>query len=378
MTLPSSENGKARILVVDDAAANRMLLTDFITAMGHEVVTADNGKEALDLLEKHPVDLVLLDIMMPVLDGYATLDRIKDNLRTIHLPVIVISGLDEIPSTVRCIERGAEDYLTKPFNPVLLRARIDACIERKRLHDRDAFYRTELEERVREQVRAISETQQATIFAMSSLAESRDPETGEHLERMRAYVRVLAMRLAESPRHASVIDARFIEDLFAAAPLHDIGKVGVPDMILMKPGKLTAAEFDIMKQHTIIGAKTLRAVDRQHPGNAFVMLGIEIAESHHEKWDGSGYPNGLAGEDIPLSGRIMAVADVYDALTTKRCYKEAFSHEKSRAIIAEGRGTHFDPDLVDAFMQEENAILEIRERYQDTEKELLLWAAERA
>jgi putative two-component system response regulator len=191
------------------------------------------------------------------------------------------------------------------------------------------------------------------------------------LDRMREYVRTVALQMRENPKYAEVIDDVLVSNIYAASPLHDIGKVGIPDRILQKPGKLTEDEFAVMKKHSLLGARTLKAVFDLHPRNAFIRAGIEIAETHHERWDGKGYPHGLTGEDIPLLGRIMALADVYDALTSKRCYKEAFSHDESRRIILEGRGTQFDPEVVDAFLLAENAFLGIRDAYPDSEKTLL-------
>ena len=224
-----------------------------------------------------------------------------------------------------------------------------------------------LEEKVRQQVKEISSAQMAAIFAMSKLAESKDPETGEHLERMREYCLVLSRQLAQLPRYRAVITQSFQDNIYAASPLHDIGKVGIPDEVLLKPDKLIEPEWVIMKQHPLIGGATLRAVDRQYPGNEFLRIGIDIAECHHEKWDGSGYPQGLAGERIPLVARVLALGDVYDALTLKRCYKEAFSHEESRAIVVEQSGRHFDPDVVDAFLEREEEFIRIRKYFQDPE-----------
>jgi putative two-component system response regulator len=366
------------VLIVDDQEPNRALLRDFVGAAGLAFCEAGTGCEALEVMRAHSVDLVLLDIMMPELDGHGVLEAMKADETLRHLPVIVISGVDDIDSITRCLKRGADDYLTKPFNPTLLMARISACLERKSFGDAEREYRcrietnnAELEERVRETVRDVTEAQLATIFAMSKLSESRDPETGEHLERMREYVRIVAERLRQLPRYAEEISDEWIENLYAAAPLHDIGKVGIPDQILQKPARLTPDEFEVMKLHAEFGAKTLRAVNRRGKGSEFVRMGIDIAQSHHEKWDGSGYPEGLQGEAIPLAARIMALADVYDALTSKRCYKEAFSHEKSRSIIMEGAGKHFDPEVVEAFLAEEQAFIGVRERYQDSEKVLL-------
>jgi putative two-component system response regulator len=287
-------------------------------------------------------------------------------------PVIVISAQQELDNVVKCIEMGAEDYLPKPFNPVLLRARINATLDKKRLRDQEKFhqrlieeYNKELQEQVQEQVREIASSQLGAIFAMSKLAESKDPETGAHLERMREYCKLVSCQLQKSNGYENVITDEFVNNIYAASPLHDIGKVGVPDNVLLKPGKLTTDEWVAMKEHTTIGADTLRAVNEHHPGNAFLQMGIEIAECHHEKWDGSGYPKGLSNTGIPLAARILALGDVYDALTSKRCYKDAFSHEKSRGIILEGKGSHFDPDVVDAFLENEDEFIKIRSYYED-------------
>lgn len=364
------------LLIVDDNEMNRDLLMRRLDGMGFQLFFSVNGKEALEMLREHSFDLVLLDIMMPVMDGYETLKRMQEDAAMSRVPVIIITALDDIESAVRCIEMGAIDYLAKPFNPVLLKARVGSCLERKRLDDQGECYRTQIErsnehlsEQVRAKVREISQSQLAAIFAMSKLAESRDPETGEHLERMREYCKVLSEQMCRMPKYRSVIGREFVDNIYAASPLHDIGKVGIEDSVLLKPGSLSDEEWVLMKKHPIIGAETLREVDRQHPGNAFIHTGIEIAESHHEKWDGSGYPYGLSAEDIPLVGRILALGDVYDALTSKRCYKEAFSHDKSREIIAEGSGSHFDANVVLAFFETENEFQRIRKAFQDPELE---------
>lgn len=377
-----SENGSKQLLegnaesfsllIVDDNEMNRDLLMRRLDNMGFQLSFSVNGKEALDMLREHSFDLVLLDIMMPVMDGYETLKHMQEDAAMRRVPVIVITALDDVESAVRCIEKGAVDYLTKPFNPVLLKARVGACLERKHLDDQGERYRIQIErsnehlsEQVRAKVHEISQSQLAAIFAMSKLAESRDPETGEHLERMREYCKILSEQLCRMPKYRSVIDRDFVDNIYAASPLHDIGKVGIEDSVLLKPGKLSNDEWELMKRHSTIGAETLREVDRQHPGNAFIHTGIEIAESHHEKWDGSGYPFGLSGEAIPLVARILALGDVYDALTSKRCYKEAFNHDKSRDIIAKGSGTHFDADVVLAFFEAENEFRRVQEAFQD-------------
>jgi len=373
---PVPAGAGATVLVVDDNEMNRLLLVRRLEHDGHRVICAENGYQALEMLGGGSIDLVLLDVMMPELDGHGALQRMKANNVMRHVPVVMISANDEMESVIRCIELGAEDYLTKPFNAVLLKARVGACLDKKRLHDREEELRRELhaygqqlEDRVRTQVEEIASAQLGTIFAMSKLAESKDPETGAHLDRMREYCKVLAERLAGHEKYRSVITKKFVDAIYAASPLHDVGKVGVPDNILLKPGKLTDEEWVEMKKHTLIGADTLRAVNRQHPGNFFLQMGVEIAEGHHEKWDGSGYPHRRRGDEIPLAARVLALGDVYDALTSVRCYKEAFSHEKSRAIVLEGRGRHFDPDVVDAFLECEEEFLRIRAEFRDPDGE---------
>lgn len=362
----------AKILVVDDLEANRDMLSRRLQHLGHVVTSAESGKEALQHLQDAAFDLVMLDLMMPEMDGYQVLQAIKSQPQFAHLPVIMVSANDEVENVVKCIEIGAEDYLPKPFNPVLMRARVEASLQKKAMHDREADYQRELESRVKAQVREISSAQLAAIFAMSKLAESRDNETGAHLERMREYCKLLAQQMARLERYRRLIDDDFIDAIYAASPLHDIGKVGIPDHILLKAGKLDLAEWEIMKTHAIIGGSTLRAVDEQHPGNILIRMGIDIAEGHHEKWDGSGYPHGLRGESIPIAARILALGDVYDALTSKRCYKQAFSHEDARLIIEQGSGRHFDPEVVQAFLGVEPEFIRIRQHLKDPEESPLL------
>ncbi len=366
--------GKDRysLLVVDDNEMNRDMLSRRLERQGYHVDRAVNGREAIDKVRYLPYDLILLDIMMPEMNGYQALEALKNAQASRHIPVIMISALDDLESVVRCIELGAEDYISKPFNPTLLKARVSASLEKKRLHDQEEDYRRrveeqnhELEHRVRRQVQQITSAQLGAIFAMSKLAESRDPETGEHLERMREYCRVLSQQLAKLPQYIHTIDQKFIDVIYAASPLHDIGKVGIPDGVLLKNGKLDGDQWEVMRNHTIIGAKTLLEVDQEHPGNDLIRTGIAIAGGHHEKWDGSGYPYGVAGDAIPLVARILALGDVYDALTSRRCYKDAFSHEKSREIILAETGKHFDPDVVRAFTETDDEFQRIRRYYQD-------------
>lgn len=372
-----SEVGESKysLLVVDDNAMNRDMLSRRLNRNGYNVYLADDGQQAIEMLKQTPYDLVLLDIMMPEVNGYQVLEYIKSDKLLRHIPVIMISALDELESVVKCIELGADDYVTKPFNPILLRARISASLEKKALHDQEERYRNRIEEhnqkledQVRQKVQELTTAQFAAIFAMSKLAESRDPETGEHLERMREYCKIVSQKLSAKPKFQAIIDNTFIDNIYAASPLHDIGKVGVPDNILLKPGKLTPDEWELMKTHTMIGAQTLMEVDKQHPGNDLIRTGMAIAGGHHERWDGKGYPYGLVGEEIPLVARILALGDVYDALTSKRCYKEAFSHEKSRDIIVSESGTHFDPEIAEAFIDAEEEFKRVRLFFQDPDE----------
>jgi len=364
----------AHILVVDDLEANRDMLSRRLQQQGHRVHAVGDGEGALSALRAAAFDLVMLDLMMPGMDGSEVLKAMKSDEALKHIPVIMVSASDEIENVVRCIELGAEDYLPKPFSPVLLKARVGASLQKKRLHDQETRLRIQLqqnnerlEERVRAQVREITLAQNATIFAMSRLAESRDPQSGGHLDRLREYARALARELARLPCYGQVIDDAFIDAIYAATPLLDIGKVGIPDAVLIKAGRLDPAEWEVMKAHTLIGGEMLREVDREHPGNIFIRMGIEIAEGHHEKWDGSGYPRGAAGNSIPLAARIVALADVYDSLTSQRGHKQGFPHDEARQIVVGGAGRHFDPDVVQAFLAVEAEFVQIRRRFHDLE-----------
>jgi len=363
-----------RILIIEDEDQVRRVLAQMLERENYNVLEASDGEEGLDICRKESLDLVITDLLMPEKSGIDVIQEMKGDESLMHIPIIVVSAMNEIDRVSFCIEQGADDYMVKPYNRTLLNARVKSSLRKKTFHDQEEAHRkmieefnASLKEQVREQVREISSVQLGMIFAMSKLAESRDEETGEHLERMQVYSMRIAEELQKSPKYKAIIDDDFISNMFIASPLHDIGKVGIPDAILLKPGPLTDEEFAIMKTHTSIGANTLREVEEQNPNNAFIQMGIEIAESHHEKWDGGGYPCGQKGEEIPISARIVCIGDVYDALTSKRCYKKAFTHEKSKEIILEGRGTHFDPDVVDAFIALEQEFIKIRKTFVDTE-----------
>ncbi|HOO70523.1 MAG TPA: response regulator [Spirochaetota bacterium] len=338
---------QANILIVDDTPANLTLLSGILKEKGYRVRPVPSGKLALGAVEIEPPDLILLDISMPELDGFEVCRRLKDDIRFRDIPVIFVSALTETLEKVKAFSVGGVDYITKPFQFEEIEARVETHLKLHR-------YQTYLEELVQEQVREISESQMSTIFALSKLAESRDRETGRHLERVQRYCALLAENLKNEPPYISVIDDTFISNLINASPLHDIGKVAIEDRILLKPGKLTDDEFEIMKTHSAIGAATIEAVHEQYPKNSFINMGISMARSHHEWWNGNGYPQSLEGDEIPLPARIMAVADVYDALRSTRCYKGPYSRSESRDIIEKGSGTQFEPLMVNVFLSKED------------------------
>lgn len=355
---------KTTIMIIDDTPANLKLLQEMLEQAGYRVVAFPRGSLALKAAAKHPPDLILLDIRMPEMDGFQVCSRLKKMDTLAQVPVIFISALSETQDKLKAFSLGGVDYITKPFQEQEVQARVATHIRLRALQQELERHNQKLEEMVQEKVREISESQLATIHALSELVESRDVETGGHIQRTRAYCRVLAMEMKRSSRFNGQMDKSFVENIYQAAPLHDIGKFGIPDSILLKPGKLSKKEFEEMKSHVIIGQKTLIKAREKYPGNTFLNMGIDIARSHHEKWDGSGYPDGLAGEDIPLSARIMALADVYDALRSARPYKKPFSHDDSVNIIKDGAGTHFDPDLVDIFLSIHKRFEAIRDKHQ--------------
>ncbi len=359
------------ILVVDDAPDNLMLLSNLLKQK-YKVKVANSGEKALKVIssDQRP-DLILLDILMPHMDGYETLRRIKEDEATRDIPIIFLTALSDAEDEKHGLELGASDYVTKPISPAIMMARIKTQLENKAaadfLKNQNSFLDAEVQKRTEE----ISAIQEVTISALASLAETRDSDTGNHIKRTQHYVKLLAQHLQKNPKFAPFLDDTMIKTLFMSAPLHDIGKVGIPDSILLKPGRFTPEEFEIMKTHTTLGAEAIaRAEEDLGFEVKFLKIAKEITLYHQEKFDGSGYPEGLKGEQIPLSARIMAVADVYDALISKRVYKEPVSHEKGVAIMREGRGTHFDPDIFDAFLEIQDTFLEVALRYADAEDEL--------
>jgi len=355
------------ILAVDDVPENLRVVTSLLKDE-YKVRVATNGRQALELAIKDPVpSLILLDIMMPEMDGYEVCRRLKADPATAHIPVIFLTAITEVNDEAQGFSLGAVDYITKPISPAILNARVRTQLTLKEARDVLKRENEYLEREVEKRTRQVQRIQDATIVAMASLAETRDNETGNHILRTQRYVRLLAEKLAQNPEYSSLLTPESIELLFKSAPLHDIGKVGIPDQILLKPGKLTAEEFEIIKTHTTLGLEAIRRAESHLDGEdcGFLKIAGEVALSHQEKWDGSGYPEGLAGEAIPLSARLMAVADVYDALISARVYKPAFSHEKAVAIIREGKGKHFDPQIVDVFDQVEEEFRTIAAAFVD-------------
>ncbi len=367
---------RSTILVVDDTPDNLSLMKELLGHL-YKVKLANSGASALKVANSEtPPDLILLDIMMPEMDGYEVCERLKHNPLTRDIPIIFLTAKNDVEDERKGLELGAVDYITKPISPPILFARVKTQLHVKAtqdfLKDKNSFLEQEVDRRIKELV-AI---QDVTILALASLAETRDSDTGNHIRRTQYYVRILAEHLQTHPSFASFLTEYTITMIFKSAPLHDIGKVGIPDRILLKPMRLTPVEFEIMKAHPMLGRQSLEHAEVQlGMGVDFLKLAKQIAQSHHERWDGSGYPEGLAGEAIPIAARIMAIADVYDALTTGRIYKEGMTHEQAVGIIEEERGTHFDPEIVQAFLEVQGEFRAVAQEYADRSNDLLKQAA---
>jgi putative two-component system response regulator len=341
------------ILIVDDTPENLSVLGELLQPT-YRVRAANSGRRALQIAHGKPApDLILLDVMMPEMDGYAVLAELLADPATRHIPVIFVTAMDGTEDEEHGLNCGAVDYITKPVRPLIVLARVRTQLEVKRardfLRDQNSYLEAEVTRRMGEN----QLIQQVSIHALARLAETRDPETGNHLRRTQEYVRTLAKGLKDHPRFSSYLDDRTIEALAKSAPLHDIGKVGIPDHILLKPGKLTPEEWVIMKTHAELGSNAIAQAEADSEKTVeFLSIAKEIAHYHHEKWDGSGYPANLAGDDIPISARLMALADVFDALICQRVYKPPMPFDTAYAIILEGSGQHFDPDVVATFVRE--------------------------
>jgi putative two-component system response regulator len=339
------------ILIVDDSPENLMVLGELLRER-YRVRAANSGERALQLAAMAPVpDLVLLDVMMPGMSGYQVLERLRADPATRDVPVIFTTAMSATEDEERGLALGAVDYITKPLRPAIVLARVHTHLELKRARERLQAQNDSLESQVAQRLKENLAVQDVTIRALARLAETRDNETGNHILRTQEYVRTLAQRVQAHPRYADQLDEARIALMAKSAPLHDIGKVGIPDHVLLKPGKLTPAEWEIMKTHARLGADAIaRAEADTVEPMSFLTYAKQVALHHHERWDGSGYPDGLAGDAIPLPARLMAVADVFDALISRRVYKPPMAYEAARAIMVEQRGRHFDPDLLDAFV----------------------------
>ena len=347
------------ILVVDDNLMNIDLMRAYLEPEGYKVISATRGQEALDILENQSIDLILLDVMMPGMNGFEVTRKIRSNKYLQYIPIILITALSEKKERVEGIDAGCDDFLTKPVDTHELHARVKSLLKLKDYNDLKDNYQKKLKLEVAEKTKSLNQAMLnlkaasiETINRLTTAAEYKDEETGAHIQRMSLYSEAIARSLG--------LNETTTENILLAAPMHDIGKISIPDHILLKPGKLDADEWEIMKQHTVVGAKILVGSNSE-----IIKLGAIIARYHHEKWDGSGYPDGLKGDQIPISARIVAVADVFDALLSERPYKKPFSEEKTFSIIKEGKGNHFDPDVVDAFFAVQEEILAIKQKYTD-------------
>jgi putative two-component system response regulator len=348
---------KSVILIVDDYPQNIKLLEAYLLPHGYKLVKAASGEEALAKLAGNQIDLILLDVMMPDIDGFEVTRRIRQDDKNRLLPIILVTALRETEDRVKGIEAGCDDFISKPVDKMELLVRVRSLLKIKDYHDLRSNYQKELESEINKRTEELKQASDKlktasldTIYRLSMASEYKDQDTGAHIKRMSHYCAAIAQHMG--------LDENTVTAILRAAPMHDLGKIGIPDKILAKPGKLEPIEQAIMKLHTVIGANILGKSDEE-----FIKLGGTISLSHHEKWDGTGYPNGLKGSAIPISGRIAAIADVFDALTSRRPYKEPFSLEKSLVIIKSWRASYFDPDVVDTFLTIQDEILAIKEKY---------------
>jgi putative two-component system response regulator len=332
-----------KILIVDDELVSRKKMELLVTSLGHETLVAKDGREAWETWKIDRPRMVITDWMMPRMDGLELCRKIRHAEGSQYIYLIMVTSREDVNDLVMGMDAGADDFITKPFVKEELAVRIRAGERISGFESRDIV-----------------------IFSLARLVESRDLETGQHLERIRHYSKTLAVAISKSKNPPEEIDGLFLDNLFLTSPLHDIGKVGIPDYILLKPARLDNNEFEIMKRHCIIGFNTLHEAMAKYPRADYLRMSADIARFHHEKFDGTGYPDGLKGEEIPLSARIVALADVYDALLSKRVYKYAYQHDVARSIIMNEKGKHFDPMVVEAFLDSEREFIEIFRRFSDS------------
>ena len=366
LTVENNVATKPRVLCVDDEPLNLILLESILSPCGYDVVSAANGAEALKIIQTERIDICLLDVMMPGMDGHEVCRLLKSDLQTKHIPIIFLTAQNSIEAEEHGLLIGAVDFIRKPISYPIVLARIQTHLQVKywqdSLQNQNVWLQGEVERRLSE----VNRLQESSIMVMVSLAEFRDECTGNHIRRTQKYVGILAERLARLPKYADLLTPQYIELLIKSAPLHDIGKISIPDNILLKPDKLTMQEFEIMKTHPLRGYEMLRtAGGYMGEQGDFLVMAMDMARSHHEKWDGTGYPDSLLGEQTPLPARLMAVADVFDALMTNRPYKTPMTCEQAYEIVVESSGSHFDPHIVEVFMNVQDEYQDIASKWGD-------------
>ncbi|MEI8372291.1 MAG: HD domain-containing phosphohydrolase [Planctomycetota bacterium] len=359
----------AKIMIVDDEPVNVKVVQKYLKLAGYQhFVTSTDPRPVMDMIAREMPDVILLDIMMPHISGLEILRKVREDERLAHIPTIVLTAADNEQTKMEALELGAADFLGKPMNSAELIVRVRNALLIKAHHDHLKNYTQDLEQQVRRRTAELAASRLELIHCLARTAEFRDNDTGRHVVRVGRYTEIIARQLG--------MDEPFIELIGHASPLHDMGKVGIPDCVLLKPGKLTPDEFEIMQKHPVYGHDTFEPMSQDElrtfkshtfmgemimdvRSSPIITMAAKIALTHHEKWDGTGYPIGLHGEDIPLAGRITAVADVFDALSSKRPYKPAFELDRCFQIVGEGRGTHFDPAIVDAFLACREAVAQV-------------------
>ena len=352
-----------KILIVDDSTTDRLIISTMLA--DYHILTASDGLEAMELITKSPdIDLVILDLNMPRMNGFEVLEALQKDPEHRKIRTIILTNYDEIDNEVKGLELGAVDYIRKPLNIQSLLIRINIHIKLKRIQNRIEQDNERLDAMVLKKTREVAATRDITIQALVGLLEVRNVESSKHTIRTQLIMKILCDHLRTKTKYKDILSENYVQELVTTTPLHDIGKVGIPDNILLKPGRLTEDEFVIMKKHVNYGVNALQNeiyCDEDVP--SFIKTAMEIVGAHHEKYDGSGYPRGLSGEDIPLPGRLMAIIDVYDALTSKRVYKPAYDFDYSIDLIKSECGKHFDPDIVTGFLEIQESVLEISRKF---------------